>query len=166
MTFLREDSLRGKIAFLKKVFLFQDLTHKALLLLASRMMEKNYAEGELVFREGDAGRACFIIAEGKVEIFRENGDPTSPDILVDLGPGEFFGEMVLLDELPRSASVRVVEPARLYILYKTHFDALMAESPRVASHILHSLARLLSARLRRENDTPAPKNISNNLEVS
>ena len=66
-------------------------------------------------------------------------------------PGDFFGEMTLLDELPRSATARAVDPSRLFILYKTHLDELASESPRIAAKLLHNLARLLSARLRRQN---------------
>ena len=66
-------------------------------------------------------------------------------------PGDFFGEMTLLDELPRSATARAAGPCRLYILYKTHMDGLASESPRIAAKLLHNLARLLSARLRRQH---------------
>jgi CRP-like cAMP-binding protein len=60
--------------------------------------------------------------------------------------------MVLLDELPRSATARTVSSSRIHILYKSHIDVLVANHGRVALELLHNLARLLSARLRRQNE--------------
>jgi CRP/FNR family cyclic AMP-dependent transcriptional regulator len=160
--FLDED-FHQKLKFFRGIFLFRDLADSALVLLAGTAMEKNYAEGEVIFEEGDIGRACFIIAEGRIEIYQNK--PAAPsggnghgnnngglrDKVAVLQPGDFFGEMVLLDELPRSATARCLEPTKLYILYKSQFDGLISDSPRVASMILHNLARLLSARLRRQS---------------
>jgi CRP-like cAMP-binding protein len=142
---------RAKKEFLGRIFLFQDLDPRSLTLVAGKLMEKSYAPDEEIFREGDMGRACFVVAEGRVELFRAQG--TRREILTVAEPGDFFGEMVLLDELPRSASARAVEAVRLFIFYKTHFDALIAESPRAGAQVLRALARLLSARLRRQNAT-------------
>jgi CRP/FNR family cyclic AMP-dependent transcriptional regulator len=111
---------------------------------------KNLRPGDVVFQEGHLGRAFFIVAEGSVEVLRRNPSTEVVEQVATFGAGDFFGEMVLLDELPRSATCRALETTRLHVLYKDHFDILRAQSPRAAALILHALARLLSARLRRE----------------
>jgi CRP-like cAMP-binding protein len=144
---VRDRSFHRKLTFLQKVFLFQSLPRRDLALLVSRLVEKSYAPGDVVFQEGDLGRACFVVAEGKVELSHRAADGR-PEVLSVDEAGDFFGEMALLDELPRSGTARALETTRLYILYKTHFDALISETPRAAAPVLHALARLLSARLR------------------
>jgi CRP-like cAMP-binding protein len=137
------------VDFLKEIFLFEDLGARAVALIAAKVMEKSYQAGEVIFQEGDMGRACFIVAEGRVDVVRTDG--SAERTLATMEAGDFFGEMTLLDELPRSATARATEPSQLYILYKTHLDDLSQESPRVATALLRNLARLLSARLRRQN---------------
>lgn len=146
----RDETFREKLQFLRNVFLFSGLNEHMMAVLVRSMVEKTYREGETIFEEGDVGRAFFVIASGKVRVER-SAKGASPEMMAEMGPGDFFGEMVLLDELPRSATATAVEPTTVYILYKTTFDELLLDAPKVASKFLHSLARLLSARLRREN---------------
>jgi predicted PurR-regulated permease PerM len=110
---LRDESFRSRVEFLKEIFLFEDLNARAVALIAAKAMEKSYRAGEAIFQEGDVGRACFIVAEGRVEIVRS--ESAGERLLAAMEPGDFFGEMTLLDELPRSASARAAEPSRLYI---------------------------------------------------
>lgn len=148
---------RTTLRFFRGIFLFKNLARNDLARLVRKMMQKTYAPGDVVFMEGDLGRAFFVVAEGKVEVTRRNPTTGQEETVAQFGPGDFFGEMVLLDELPRSATCRVLDHTRLYVMYKDHFDILLRDSPRAAAPILHALARLLSARLRRERrafDTP------------
>ena len=154
--FLGDPAHRQKIKFFRSIILFKDLGRWDLARLVNRTMEKTYAPGDIVFQEGHLGRAFFIVAEGSVEVLRRNPATDEPEPVAKFGPGDFFGEMVLLDELPRSATCRALETTRLHVLYKDHFDLLRAQSPRAAAVILHALARLLSARLRRERRLPRP----------
>jgi CRP/FNR family cyclic AMP-dependent transcriptional regulator len=152
--FLGDPVHRQKIKFFRSIILFKDLGRWDLARLVNRTMEKTYAPGDVVFQEGHLGRAFFIVAEGSVEVLRRNPTTDLPETVAKFEPGDFFGEMVLLDELPRSATCRALETTRLHVLYKDHFDLLRAQSPRAAALILHALARLLSARLRRERRLP------------
>lgn len=154
--FLGDPIHRQKIRFFRGILLFKDLGRWDLARLVNRTMEKTYAPGDVVFQEGHLGRAFFIVAEGSVEVLRRNTETDALESVAKFGPGDFFGEMVLLDELPRSATCRALETTRLHVLYKDHFDILRAQSPRAAALILHALARLLSARLRRERRLPRP----------
>ncbi len=146
----KDQAFREKLKFFRGVFLFQGLRPRDLSELVPHVMEKAYAVGDVIFNEGEAGRACFIVAEGRVSLTQKERGKTSGRLLMEAGPGDFFGEMVLLDELPRTATAKVEEPSRLYILYKSQFDLLLQESPRVSAVVLHTLARLLSARLRQK----------------
>jgi CRP/FNR family transcriptional regulator, cyclic AMP receptor protein len=152
----RDEPFREKLRFLRGVFLFRSLGGRSLAAIARAVMEKSYAEGETVFAEGDVGRALFIVARGSVRLYQ--GKKTSGKDVALLEPGDFFGEMALLDELPRSASAQAASPATLYILYKSQLDALLAENPAAAVKVLHALARLLSARLRRGSANGAAEN--------
>lgn len=160
--FFLDEAFREKLHFLKRVFLFRDLDERALIVLMNDMMEKSYSEGEAIFEQGDMGRACFIVAKGRVELLQKQAGSETSRTFAYVEESEFFGEMVLLDELPRSATARALAPTRLYILYKSHFDALIKSAPHVASIVLRRLARLLSARLRRTQfvalplEAPAP----------
>ena len=85
---------------------------------------------------------------GKVELTRVGADGR-PVALYMLKPGEFFGEMALLESLPRSATATAVENTRLHLLYRTKLEALLRSEPRIGVGIMRHLARLLSTRLRR-----------------
>jgi len=145
-----DSGFRKKLRFFRTVLLFKDLSTRDLATLVKKTMEKSYGPGEIVFQEGHLGRAFFVVADGQVEILRRIQVDESPQVVARFEKGDFFGEMVLLDELPRSATCRAVETTRLHILYKDHFDSLCLQSPRAGVSILHALGRLLSARLRRE----------------
>lgn len=120
--------------------------------LAALLFEKRYEAGDVVFREGDPGKGLFIVLAGAVAITRSG--PQGERELVRLGPGEVFGELALIDDLPRSATARVVERARLLILYRSHFDALL-DGDRAAARILtRNLLRRLAAYVRRAHGSP------------
>jgi CRP-like cAMP-binding protein len=153
--FFGDPIFRQKLRFFRGIFLFRDLKSRDLARLIKKMMEKTYGPGEIVFQEGHLGRAFFIVADGQVEVLRRNPATDILESVARFSSGDFFGEMVLLDELPRSATCRAMETTRLFVLYKDHFDALRTQSPQAAASILHALARLLSARLRRDRRSQA-----------
>jgi len=115
--------------------------------LATRFFEKAYRPGEVVFEEGDPGRALFVVVEGAVEITR--AAPQGAYVLNTLGPGDAFGELALIDDFPRSATARVATPTQLLILYKSDFDALMDGNSRIAVVVMRNLSRLLAIYARR-----------------
>lgn len=143
----RDPAFRARAAFLRRVALFQELGSRDLGHLIQSLLEKTYAEGELLFDEGDIGRALFIVERGSVELFKRGADGT-PQILASAGPGDFFGEMALLEEMPRSAGAVARTDTTVYLLYRTRLFGLIQSRPRVGVMILNQLARLLSARLR------------------
>jgi CRP/FNR family transcriptional regulator len=99
---------------------------------------KDYRDGELIVRQGETGNCMFVIQSGKVEIFREaNGHEVSLRVA---GPNEFFGEMALVENDVRSASVRALGPARILSVDKRTFMRRVHEDPSLAYRIMESLS--------------------------
>ncbi len=142
----RDPEHRRRVALLHGAPVFTGLPRRLLGRLATRFFEKGYAPGELVFREGDPGRALFVVLEGAVAISR--AVPDGEQVVRTLGPGACFGEMALIDDFPRSATVRITAPSRLLILYKSDFDALIEGDPRIALVTFRNLLRMLDAYVR------------------
>ena len=128
--------------FLSRSPLFAGLPRRLLGRLATRFFEKVYHAGDVIFEEGDPGRALFVVVEGSVEITRATAK--GPVVLNTLGPGAAFGELALIDDFPRSATARQGIEGRLLILYKSDFDALMEGNPRIAVVVIRNVARQLT----------------------
>jgi CRP/FNR family transcriptional regulator, cyclic AMP receptor protein len=147
-TLLFDSEFQRKKAFLKGLVLFQDLRDADLGRLAQALHSRTYHAGETIFLEDDIGRALFVLEAGKVELTKKAPDGSQRKIFT-VEPGEFFGEMALLEQLPRTASAVAVERSKLYLLYRSKLDALLSSNPRIGATIMTVLAQLLSARLRR-----------------
>jgi CRP/FNR family cyclic AMP-dependent transcriptional regulator len=142
-----------KKEFLRSLEIFKDLRDRELGSLVAALHSRTYREGEVVFVEGDIGRALFVLEDGAVELTRKDADGR-PVVLYRLKPGDFFGEMALLESLPRTATATAVDKTRLHLLYKSKLDALLMAEPRIGVTIMSHLASLLSARLRRVSNDP------------
>jgi len=102
--------------------------------------EVEYADGEVVFREGDRSREMYIVLSGLVRVFKEGAEAREV-MLAELGRGDFFGEMSLLESLPRSATVRAVGPTRLLELAPGGFLLRIRRDPTFAFEMLQQLSR-------------------------
>lgn len=98
-------------------------------------------EGEYVFRENELGTEMYIIHEGKVEIL--SGTGSSETLLGVLEKGDFFGEMSILEDLPRAASARAVTDVKLLQINGSTFDQLLRNNPEIAVRMMRKLARRL-----------------------
>jgi len=127
--------------FLKRVPMFEDLDKRSLEAIANAAVEQKYDARQEIMRQGDIGVGAFIIRSGKVEVVQDKDG--QPHRLATLGPGEMFGEMALLDEFPRSASVRALEPTTLLGLQRWHFRGILESHPQIALAILPVLTRRL-----------------------
>ncbi len=125
--------------FLKRVSMFEDLDNKSLEALANAAVEQRYEKGQDVVRQGDVGVGAFIIRSGKVDVIQEKGGKETR--IATLGPGEVFGEMALLDEFPRSATVRASEPTTCLGLQRWHFRGILESHPQIALAMLPVLTR-------------------------
>jgi signal transduction histidine kinase len=115
-------------------------------LLSEVMTEQHYKQGEIIFREGEIGEAMYIIWSGRVAVVK--GEMQSPIVLGYRGPGEIIGEMALLEDRPRSATIVVLEDVRLLRIRRGDFERLLSSNPAVGMGILGTL----SARLRAADD--------------
>ena len=129
------------IDFLKRVSMFEDLDQRSLEAIANAAVEQRYETGQEIVRQGDTGVGAFIIRSGKVEVVQDrDGTQTK---LATLGPGDVFGEMALLDEFPRSATVRAVEPTTALGIQRWHFRGILESHPQIALALLPVLTKRL-----------------------
>lgn len=125
--------------------LFAGLASGDLKTVEGLMHLRRYLTGEIVFDEGEEGQALYVIVSGSVAICHP-GQLEHP--IADLGPGNFFGELALLDNAPRSAQARASEESELAVFFRGDFERLMESHARIASRIALQLARILGQRLR------------------
>jgi signal transduction histidine kinase len=127
---------------LRKIPLFADLSEEDLERLYRMAETVSFPAGQLVLREGDQGDSLFVVLTGELEVTKRQG---SQDILLALyKPGQFFGEMALLEQAPRSASVRTLQESRLLVISQAAFQTLLSCSPAAPLKIL----RTVTSRLR------------------
>jgi CRP-like cAMP-binding protein len=122
--------------------LFRGLDDDALESIARGLRTRRFRRGEVIFHLGDPGDALFIVSSGAVKITlpSETGDEA---ILATLRPGDFFGELALLDGAPRSATAAALEPTETLVLPRQRFRELIATEPVIRDALLASLAREL-----------------------
>jgi CRP/FNR family cyclic AMP-dependent transcriptional regulator len=136
---------------LTKVSLFADLPAVYLRRIASLGVEESYARGASVFAEGTAGDKLFVILSGAVRISRQVPG-MGEEALAILKAGDYFGEMALIDDFPRSADAIAHENCKLLVLTKESVADLLFVDRDLAYDLLWSFVRTLSARLRETND--------------
>ncbi len=139
------------IDILKKVKFFDTLTENELKEIASLSKLKEYKEGETIFSEGDEGERLFVIISGAVRISK-NIPGMGEEALSILRAGDYFGEMALIDNAPRSADARTHEASGLMTLSKKDLETLMDEKKDLGYKILSKFVETLSQRLRDTND--------------
>ncbi len=125
------------IEMLGKASLWSGLERKELKFIAKLSKEREYGTGDVIVRKGEGTVGFYLILDGSVEI-RSGGT-----ILSKLGPGQFFGEMSVIDNQPRSADVVATENSRCLILSAWSFNALITKHPRIALKILQEFVRRL-----------------------
>jgi CRP-like cAMP-binding protein len=132
---------------LKNVPLFSDLSDRELGLLSATGRRQRFPPKNIVFQEGDTGEVLLVILSGKVKVLLSGKDGRE-FILTMLGPGNFFGEMAILEAAPRSATVMTVEPCEFLLLGQKDLVGLLKTQPLIAIKIL----KHLSQRLRKTNE--------------
>jgi CRP/FNR family transcriptional regulator, cyclic AMP receptor protein len=127
---------------LRNVHLFSTLKENQIDAVSRILLVNSYYKNQVIFQEGEAGDALFIVLKGKVKIclYDEEGREYILDVISKDG---FFGELALIDELPRSANATVMESAELLIIRRPDFLRLLIENPTIAVEILKILSRRL-----------------------
>jgi CRP/FNR family transcriptional regulator, cyclic AMP receptor protein len=133
---------------LAQIPLFQGLADEDREALATRLTEKSFRPGDIVFSQGEPGTSMYVVQSGAVQIYLPSADKNLPPVVLkDLRTGEYFGELALFDDKPRSASVRVLVDTVLLELTREQLGEHLSRSPKAAMTILS----LMSERLRETN---------------
>jgi len=129
-------------AYLRAVPFFQGLADEEIGRIGEVCHEKSFRDSETIFREGSAADRFYIVLEGNVEVWKDWGDPEG-DILAVHGEGHLFGEMALIDDLPRSATVIARGPVRLLAVGKDDFLRIVAANSSIALSIMRSVSSMV-----------------------
>ena len=132
---------------LRAIGLFGALSDEVLAHLAANLRVATPDAGTMVFREGDSARDMYVLINGEMEVLKRSHEGIDARVAL-LGPGDWFGEMSILDVQPRSATVRALAPSRLLLLTSADLDALYRYDLKSYAIIVLNLARELSRRLR------------------
>jgi CRP/FNR family cyclic AMP-dependent transcriptional regulator len=125
---------------LKAVPFFTQLSDRELDVVRAVSTEKTYPKNAVVLTEGEMGDSLFMIQSGKVKVFI--GDEDGREIILKiLGPGDFFGEMSMIDKQPRSASVTTIEASTFLVLSHAAFERCVEQAPRIANMVMRVLAQ-------------------------
>jgi len=120
--------------------LFGNADEQTLDALAAALRVRRFRKAETVFHQGDPGDALFIVASGTVKVVLPSDEGAEPAIVAVLGPGEFFGELAILDGAPHSATIVAVEATETLVLHRDAFLALIDSEPELRRALLASLA--------------------------
>ena len=147
---MRDPQVFPIMEILKKIPIFEELSSRELKKIIRIIYRRDYQEGELIFKKGQPGAAMFIINEGSAEIFIDGGGKST--VLAELERGDFFGELALLDDDPRSASARALEDSSILAFYRGDLEKLLEKDALIGSRILKKLAFVLGKRLKATNE--------------
>jgi cyclic nucleotide-binding protein len=143
---------------IKKIDFFSGLDDKILNKISDACIVRQFTKNETIVRQGEMGLGLYIIARGRVKVDREQAGVRTQ--IAELGPEQFFGDMALLDNKPRAATVTGIEDAECLLLTRDNFVRLMNRYPEIPIR----LAKVLAERLREcnakivNNNPPPPPN--------
>jgi CRP/FNR family cyclic AMP-dependent transcriptional regulator len=126
---------------LRNVRIFRGLDRRYLAQIAKSAHVRSYAAGETIVSEGENGIGLYVISSGEVDVYQTR-DGEERQLRV-MRPGEVFGQLGLLTDHPRTASVRAVSNTECLVFTAWNFRAMLAESPEIAGHLLGTLAQWL-----------------------
>jgi CRP-like cAMP-binding protein len=124
---------------LARIPLFEGLSKKQLSQVSSLMTPLDLKAGKVLARQGEIGREFLILLEGEVDVARDG------KIIAVRGPGDFIGEIALLDNRPRTATVTARTDVVVEVLNRGEFASLLAEAPELSSQVMATMARRLAA---------------------
>lgn len=127
---------------LRAIPLFEHLTDDELARMAEVTRQRKYPKGSVILFEDDPGDALYVVVAGQVKVVLI-GEDGREVILATLADSDFFGEMSLIDDQPRSAHVIAMEPSNLLVLRRDDFQRCLEETPRIAVGLLRALTKRL-----------------------
>jgi len=148
---LADSTEKSESMALKNIALFRDLTPEQMAVVESFLHPISHKKGELIFREGDPGDKIYFILSGIVSVIANFTDNGRPHRFTTFAEGLFFGDMAILEDRQRSASIQAETDTELMFMHKDDFQQLTETEPKIASRILMAMAREMSYRLRLAN---------------
>jgi ATP-binding cassette subfamily B protein len=140
---------------LQQIPILANLDYQLLAALAKRLDLERFSAGEVIITEGDIGDKLYLIHKGQVQVLGSEL-AGGQRLLAVLREGDYFGEMALLYDMPRSATIRAITPVRLYSLSKQDFNQLLAPIPALHEQLERmAVARAVSQPHSREEPAPA-----------
>jgi CRP/FNR family cyclic AMP-dependent transcriptional regulator len=138
------------LGVLKTVELFEGVSPEELEAISKICSERTYQAGDIITEQGRTGDELFIIFDGFVEVLRSGVTPeTPPRTVVNLGRGQIFGEMALVDRGPRSASIRAVsDKTVVQVIHRDDFERLCEDNHHLGYIVMRNIAADLSFKLR------------------
>ncbi len=128
--------------FLSQIWLFAGLNQTQLESIDSFTFQKSFEPGAVIIEEGETGNGLYIVLSGKVEVLKGLDTPNQV-VLGERGPGEVFGEMALLGEWPRTATVRAIDSVECLGIDRWVFLSLLERQPQISINMLQILAQRL-----------------------
>lgn len=136
---------------LKSVPIFEELDSSELREIEKLVYKRTYTRGEPIFLQGQPGLGMYIILSGRVTILRENSKGENQE-LASLEPGAFFGDMSLLNDMPRSAMARSDELSQVIAFFRTDLMDLLTRQPKTGIKVISGVANVIAERLRAQNE--------------
>jgi len=135
------------VEILKKLPLFRGLSNMELIQINKIIVRRTFLKGMVIIKEGDEGDSLFIIKSGAVKVTKKNKEGID-ELVVELGPGDPFGEMALIDRFPRSATVTANETSELLEIKEPHFTKLLSSHKEIDLKFSKAFNKVLCTRLR------------------
>jgi CRP-like cAMP-binding protein len=141
-----DDRTRKRMDVLRQVDLFQSCTYRQLLEFTQQAREVEARPGQELFEDGAPGEDFYVIVSGRVSIEKQG------TVLAELGPGHYFGELVLVDRPVRSATARALTPARFLVVGREGFQRVIKQDGALGTAVLWQMLRKLAQHLRSTNE--------------
>ncbi len=137
---------------LRSIDLFEGLSEEQIKKVAYICTEERYKPGQLIAQEGSEGDELYVITDGFVEVLLGERPMSAARVVVSLGVGQIIGEMSLLDQGPRSATIRAIsQPTVVQVIKRDKFEALCKQDTQIGYTVMRNLAADLSFKLRHRN---------------
>ena len=136
------------IDFFMQMPVFGRINGEELRVVARQMSVMELEEGDILFKESEKGSFICFISEGELDVIKTSETNEEDVILATLNKGQSIGEMSIIDNYPRSATVKAKTKALLYILSKSAFDMILERHPRIGIKLLKGISKMLSENLR------------------
>jgi CRP-like cAMP-binding protein len=144
---MKNDLSRAVIDFFMNIPLFEQINIEELKIIAKHMTVIELNKGDILFRERDKGHYMCFIVEGSLDVIKHS--KSSEIVLANLNRGHSIGEMSVIEDKPRSATIKSCEKSKLFVLSKPAFDFILERHSKIGIKLLKGISCILSGHLRK-----------------